>query len=104
MTLDFGGVVVNSASVTKTFTVTNSGANATGALEVVKADSTPSVGSGSQFSYTTTCSAGLAPGTTCTVGVTFAPLQKGAAMATITVRTVDRTVSSQAGTLLGIGV
>ena len=103
-TLDFGGIIVNATSATKTFTVTNSGQNATGALEVVKADSTSSVGGGSQFSYTTTCSAALAPTASCAVVVTFAPLQVGSASATITVRSVDRSVASQAGTLLGLGL
>ena len=103
-TLDFAGVVVNAVSGTKTFTVTNTGQNATGALEVVKADSTSSVGGGSQFSYTTTCAAALLPHATCAVVVTFAPLQTGSASATITVRSVDRTVASQAGTLLGLGL
>jgi hypothetical protein len=103
-TLDFGGVVVNATSGTKTFTVTNSGQNATGALEVVKTDSTSSVGGGSQFSYTTTCSAALAPNATCSVVVTFAPLQAGAASASITVRTLDLSTTSQAGTLLGLGL
>jgi hypothetical protein len=103
-TLDFGGIIVNSTSGIQTFTVTNTGQNATGALEVVKADSTSSVGGGSQFNITsTTCAAALAPGATCAVVVTFTPLQTGSASATITVRTVDRTVSSQAGTLLGLG-
>ncbi len=62
------------------------------------------MGGGSQFSYTTTCSASLLPAGTCAVVVTFAPLQVGSASATITVRTVDRATSSQAGTLLGLGL
>jgi hypothetical protein len=103
-TLDFGGVVVNGTSGTKTFTVTNSGQNATGALEVVKTDSTSSVGGGSQFSYTTTCSASLLPNTSCSVVVAFAPLQAGAASASITVRSIDLSTTSQAGTLLGLGL
>jgi len=103
-TLDFGGVVVNTVSGTKTFTVTNTGENTTGALEVVKTDSTSSVGGGSQFNYTTTCQAGLAPKDTCAVVVTFSPLQAQAASASITVRSVDLTTTSQLGTLLGLGL
>ena len=103
-TLDFGGVVVNTVSGTKTFTITNTGQNTTGPLEVVKADSTSSVGGGSQFTYTTTCQAALAPNATCAVVVTYTPLQAAAASATITVRAVDLSTTSQAGTLLGLGL
>jgi hypothetical protein len=103
-TLDFQGVVVNTTSGTKTFTVTNNGQSATGALEVVKADSTSSVGGGSQFSYTTTCGASLLPTESCAVVVTFAPLQAVSASATITVRSVDLVTSSTTGTLLGLGL
>jgi len=103
-TLDFAGVVVNTTSGTKTFTVTNNGQSATGVLEVVKADSTSSVGGGSQFQTTTTCNASLLPGESCAVVVTFTPLQAASASATITVRSVDLATSSTAGTLLGLGL
>lgn len=103
-TLDFGGVVVNAVSGTKTFTITNTGESETGPLEVFKDDSSSSVGGGSQFSYTSTCQASLKPTETCAVVVTFAPLRAGNASSRISVRAVDLSVSSQAGVLLGLGL
>ncbi|HJX51485.1 MAG TPA: choice-of-anchor D domain-containing protein [Polyangia bacterium] len=101
-TLDFGTISVGTVSGTKTFTVTNEGATASGVLSVVKKDSTSSVGGASQFTYTTTCQAALAPAATCQVVVTFAPTIAGSASAAITVS--DGTVSSPAGTVVGIAL
>jgi hypothetical protein len=84
-TLDFGSINVNTTAGPQTFTVTNTGGTASGVLSVFKNDSTSSVGGGSQFTYTTTCSAALAPAAACFVAVTYAPTIAGSASATITV-------------------
>ena len=101
-TLDFGTIGVVAVSGTKTFTVTNTGATASSALSVVKKDNTSSVGGASQFSYTTTCQAALAPAATCQIVVTFSPTIAGSASATITA--TDGTVSSPARTVVGIAL
>ena len=101
-TLDFGTIGVGIVSATQAFTVTNTGATASGVLSVVKNDSTSSVGGGSQFSYTTTCQAALAPAATCQVVVTFSPTIALSASATITV--TDGTVSSTSHTVIGIAL
>ena len=101
-TLDFGTIGVGTTAGPKTFTVSNSGGVATGPLSVVKYDSTSSVGGASQFSYTTTCSAALAPLGTCVVAVTFAPTISRSASATISVS--DGTVSAPPRTVVGIAL
>jgi hypothetical protein len=101
-TLDFGTIGVGTVSGTKTFTVTNTGATASGVLSVVKNDSTSSVGGASQFSYTTTCQAALDPAASCQIVVTFSPTIAGSASATITA--TDGTVSSPARTVVGIAL
>jgi hypothetical protein len=98
-TLDFGTTGVNVPTAPQTFTVTNTGGNATGALTVIKKDSTSSTGGGTQFTSTTTCGAALAPGATCNIVVTYAPTIAGNASATFTVS--DGTVTSAASTVVG---
>ena len=89
--------MVGATAEPQTFTVTNNGGAATGALAVTKSDST--VGGASQFTYTSTCVAALAPGAACLVAVTFAPTIARSASATFTVG--DGTVSTTPGTVLG---
>jgi hypothetical protein len=102
-TLDFGTIGVGTTAGPKAFTVTNTGGTATGVLTVVKSDTTSSVGGAAQFTIaTTTCTAALAPTATCGVAVTFAPTIFGSASATIMVS--DGTVSTPAGTVLGIAL
>jgi hypothetical protein len=102
-TLDFGTVSVGSASSALTFTVTNADYATTGVLSVVKNDGSFSVGGASQFSYTTTCQAALAPAASCQVVVTFTPTIAGSASATFTV--TDGTISTRGQrTVVGIGV
>ena len=72
-TLNFGDVLVGAVSAERTFQLTNTG---TGAL-------TPSFvaltnGTNAYFISSTTCAAALAPGASCTVGVTFQPALAGA--------------------------
>jgi hypothetical protein len=98
-TLDFGTTGVNVPTAPQTFTVTNTGGNATGALTVIKKDSTSSTGGGTQFTSTTTCGAALAPGATCNIVVTYAPTIAGNASATFSVS--DGTVTSAASTVVG---
>ncbi|MBN2575163.1 MAG: choice-of-anchor D domain-containing protein [Deltaproteobacteria bacterium] len=101
-TLDFGTTGVGVPVGPKVFTVTNTGGTATGALVVVKDDSTSSVGGASQFTVTTTCQAPLAPLQTCQISVTFAPTIERSASATITV--TDGTISSAPRTVVGIAL
>ena len=101
-TLDFGTTGVGVSVGPKTFTVTNTGGTATGALSVVKNDSTSSVGGASQFTYTTTCTAALAPNASCQLVVTFAPTISRSASAVLTVS--DNSVASAYGTVTGIAL
>jgi hypothetical protein len=97
--LDFGSIGVGMVGATKTFTVINVGNATTGALSVVKYDDTSSVGGASQYRLTTTCSAALAPSLSCQVVVTFSPMIRGSAVATIAVG--DGTISTPTRTVTG---
>jgi hypothetical protein len=103
-TLDFGTIGVGTSKGPLALTVTNSGGTATGALTVVKKDSTSSVGGASQFTFTSPdCNgATLAPGASCTVAVTYAPTITGSASAILTIS--DGAVSSANGTVIGIAL
>jgi hypothetical protein len=97
--LDFGTIGVGTVSAAQNFTLANTGGTATGPLTVVKSDIAAGPGGASQFSYTTTCQAALAPAATCQVVVTFKPTITGNASASFTV--TDGTVSSVARTVSG---
>jgi hypothetical protein len=97
--LDFGSISVGTVSAAKTFTVTNSGVDATRPLSVVENDGISSFGGAAQFSYTSTCSAALAPTASCQVVVTFQPTAVGSASATFMIS--DGTMSSPARTVTG---
>jgi hypothetical protein len=99
-TLNFGTIMVGITAEPQTFTVTKNGGAATGVLVVTKSDA--SVGGASQFTYTSTCAAALAPGATCLVAVTFAPTIARSASATFTV--ADGTVSTPPGTVSGVAL
>jgi hypothetical protein len=86
--LDFGTIGVGTNSNPQTFTITNTGGTASGALTVTNAG----VGGASQFAYTSTCQAALAPGAACQVIVTYKPQSLGGATANFTVN--DPTVTS----------
>ena len=103
-TLDFGTIGVRTTAGPKSFTVTNSGGTASAVLSVVKNDSTSSVGGASQFTYTTTCSAALAPAATCFVSVTFAPTISRSASAVITVTDGTASTPAGSGTVVGIAL
>jgi len=91
---DFGPIPIGSASADVSFTVTNGGGAATGALTV----SSP----GNGFIVAGNgCSAALAPGKTCVFAIHFAPTVEGNATGTVTVG--DLTVVSQPLTLHGTG-
>jgi hypothetical protein len=102
VTLYFGTIAVGTTAGPQTFTVSNTGGTTTGVLAVTKLDSSSSVGGASQFTYTSTCAAALAPGVACVVAVTFAPTISRSSSASITV--MDGTVSSPARTVLGIAL
>jgi hypothetical protein len=98
-TLDFGTVTVGTRSAPQVFTVVNGGDETTGPLSVQKTDGL--AGGASEFATTTTCAAGLPPGATCTVSVTFQPTATGRASAAITVTDGTRATN---GTAVGIAV
>ena len=100
--LDFGTTSVGSVSSERTFTVINTGGATTGVLAVVKMDSTSSVAGAAQFCYSTTCQAPLGPDGTCHIVVTFAPKVVGNSAATFVV--TDGTISTQAGTVIGLAL
>ena len=93
--LDFGTIGVGTVSAPQTFSVANSGGTATGALTVADTG----VGGASQFTFTTTCQAALAPAATCDVVVTFKPTVAGSASATFSVG--DGTVTTPVRTVVG---
>ena len=82
-TAHFGSVLIGSASPVTTFTVTNTGGDVSGALDVSVKNAT---GDGAaSFTLTNTCTAPLAAGATCTVGVSFVPATAVATTGTLTV-------------------
>jgi len=109
-TLDFGTTGVGVSVGPKTFTITNVGGTATGALTTLKNDSTSSVGGASQFNITgNTCTAALAPNASCQVAVTFAPTITRSASAVIVVgdgvvSTSDGATGTPPGTVVGIAL
>jgi hypothetical protein len=91
--LNFGDVKTGTSSNPLTVTVTNSGsANLT----------VSSVAAAPPFSQTNTCSSTVAPGTTCSVSVTFTPTVKGQASGTLTI-TDSSPTGTQNVTLSGTG-
>ena len=84
-TLDFGTTGGGTPVGSMRLTVTNGGSTTTGPLSVVKNDSTSSAGGAAQFTFTTTCSAALAPADSCQIDVTFAPTTAGTFAAIFTV-------------------
>jgi hypothetical protein len=89
--LAFSSQVVGTTSHTKTVTLQNVG---TGPMQVASVTAT------APFSQTNTCAAGIVPGASCTLTVTFAPTVVGAASGSITI--VDD-AGTQAVTLSGNG-
>ena len=84
-TLDFGTTGVGTPVGSLRFTVTNTSSTTTGSLSVANEDSGSSVGGASQFTFTTTCSAALAPADSCQIDVTFAPTTAGTFAAVFTI-------------------
>jgi hypothetical protein len=70
-TLDFRVTSVGVSVGPTVLTVTNAGGATTGPLSVVQTDSAPYIGKASQYAFTTTCSAALAPGERCIVSATL---------------------------------
>jgi hypothetical protein len=77
---DFGNVGVGSLTGFQTFTINNTGDEATGTLTVALNGA-----QAGQFQMTTTCAGTLAVGANCTAQVRFAPSINGAAAATLDV-------------------
>jgi hypothetical protein len=76
MSLDFGSQAVNTSSATQTVTLTN---QKTTALQIL------SISASGAFEETDTCPEILAPGKTCSIGVTFKPLATGTRTGLVTV-------------------
>ena len=93
-TRDFGSVTVGTTSAVTTFTVANTGGTAAAVPVLAVGDPAFAVAS-------STCTAALAPGATCTVGVTFAPVAAHAVATTLTITAGD---VSTAVALAGTGV
>jgi hypothetical protein len=68
--LDFGATEVGVASPSQPWTITNSGSTATGSLLLSNSDP-------AEFLVSDGCSAGLAPGASCTLDVSYTPQQGG---------------------------
>lgn len=94
--LDFGNVVVGSASGTQTETLTN-----TATSDVAIASITTN--NASEFSQTTTCRSSLGAGASCAINVTFTPAQSGPRSAVITIND-DTEGSPQSVYLGGVGL
>lgn len=87
----FGTVTVGASSGAQSFTVTNTGAGPSGPVSVAVGGTN----AGDFVENTTTCGAGLAAGSSCTVGVLFTPAAEGALSATLSATaTPGGTVSS----------
>ena len=99
--LDLGKTVVGVSIGPKTFKVTNIGTTASGAV-VVGLYSNSTILGASQFAYTTTCQAPLAPGESCDIVVTFKPTLSGSASAIV--RASDGTVWSEDRTVVGLAL
>jgi len=92
--LNFGAVVPGGTSAAQTVTISNSSAYAVPAL---------SISASQGFSWTQyTCVGSLAPGASCTAGVSFAPTVSGAATGTLTVSSASIATAATV-TLSGIG-
>ncbi|MGO8984519.1 MAG: choice-of-anchor D domain-containing protein [Terriglobales bacterium] len=74
--LNFGTVVVTATSKPKTVTITNS---SSATLDIV------SIAASGNFSPTSTCGSTLAAGKSCTISITFTPLQTGALTGTLSI-------------------
>jgi hypothetical protein len=97
-THDFGSLTVGTTSSSQSFMVTNSGGIASGVPSVAIAGS-----NAADFTVTSSCSAALPPGQTCTFGVTFTPSVAGAeGPATITASAPS--TASGSATLRGTGL
>lgn len=85
----FGGVLVGSPSPITLITISNPGTAPTGSIAAVLGGA-----NASQFAIASnTCTAPLAPSATCTIGVRFAPIARGAATASLDVTSVGNSVS-----------
>jgi len=83
--LDFSTTGVGTPVGPSRLVVTNTGACASQALSVWMSDSTSSTGGASQFTYTSSCAAALAPAGSCQIDVTFAPTKVGSFAAVVNV-------------------
>jgi Abnormal spindle-like microcephaly-assoc'd, ASPM-SPD-2-Hydin len=96
--LSFGLQLRNTTSAAKTVTLTNTG-NATLTISNYSFTGT----NPTNFAQTHTCGSTLAPGTSCTIRVTFTPSGTGSRSATLNVST-NAAGSPQTATLTGLGL
>ncbi len=102
-TLSYGNVLVNTASLSQTVTVSN--ASSTTALQI--SGITLTGADPTHFTLASSCGASVAPGGSCSVSVSFTPLAEGAKSAALTVVSNDPFNGTPAGTfsvpLTGLG-
>jgi hypothetical protein len=96
--LKFGGVVVGTTSNALNATLTNRGAGAFAVNQI----SVSGTGA-SWFGQTNNCPSSLAPGASCTIGVTFSPLSTSSRSAKLSVAT-SATTTPLTVSLLGTGL
>jgi hypothetical protein len=92
--LSFGDEPLRSASAAQTVTLTNT---ASGALNITR------IKSSGDFSETDTCTAPLAPGTSCSIAISFNPTALGTRSGAITIAS-NATGSPQKISLSGLGI
>jgi uncharacterized repeat protein (TIGR01451 family) len=93
-TLTFGAQRVGTASASQPVTIANTGS---GTVNI------SSIATSADFSKTTDCTATLAPSTSCTVNVSFAPASSGNITGSVTIQS-DATGSPHTVALTGVGV
>jgi phosphopantothenate synthetase len=99
--LAFGNVPINTASAPQPVIITNTGTAALVISSITMVGANPT-----RFAKTNNCpigGAGLAPGASCTVTVTFNPTRRVARSATLTIRD-NAPTSPQTVTLTGTGI
>ena len=95
--LGFGTQKVNTANVTKTITITN-----TGATELTIDNTTVSGADAADFQQTSECGSPVAPGSSCSISVVFKPKAKGSRSAKLVI-TDNSKAGSQTVTMWGTG-
>jgi hypothetical protein len=96
--LAFGGEQLNSATVSQTLTLTNTGSTPLAITKISLSGANPM-----QFSYTNNCGPSVAAGDSCTIDVCFNPTAPGSKSANLTV-TAGGGAAAQSAILTGTGI